>query len=116
MQFGGSMKNNFKNRQIIARVLDMAKLHIGEGNMASSAELCYRTACDIMQPAWNNDYADITGAVYHALRSLAYSVGLAHADYCLAEKMIVEAGVIATDCNDKTSAHLQGCGSKERNH
>jgi hypothetical protein len=85
------MKNNFKNRQLIARVLDIAKLHIGEGDMVSSAELCYKTACDIMEPAWNNDNANISGADYHALRSLAYSVGMVHSDYCLAEKIIAEA-------------------------
>jgi hypothetical protein len=81
------MENTFKNRQLIADVLSLAKSHLGEGEMASSAELCYKTAHDIMCRTLHNDHADITGADYHALRSLAYSVGLSHPDYKIAERI-----------------------------
>jgi hypothetical protein len=84
------MKNNYKNRSLIGEVLDLAKRHASEGDMASSAELCYQTACKIMGPAWNNDRADITGADVHALRSLSYSVGVFHTDYKLAEAILAK--------------------------
>ena len=82
------MKNSFSNRQLIARVLDIAKAHKHEGEMSSSAEVNYKMACDIMFPAWNNDKVDITGADTMALKSLAYSVGLAHPDYIMAKNIL----------------------------
>jgi hypothetical protein len=85
------MKNTFKNRQLIADVLDLAKVHLAEGEMASSAEHCYKTACTIMAPAWHHDHADITGADLHALRSLSYSVGVSHRDYKIAESILASA-------------------------
>jgi hypothetical protein len=85
------MKNTYKNRGLIADVLDLAKSHVKDGAMASSAELCYKTACDIMHPAWHNGRADISGADYHALCSLAYSVGLFHEDYKLASLILAKA-------------------------
>jgi hypothetical protein len=87
------MKNNFKNRQLIARVMDMAKLHQTEGEMAASAKSCYETACSIMSRAWNNNRVDITGVEYWALKSLAYSVGMFHADYKTAKKNLEKAAV-----------------------
>jgi hypothetical protein len=87
------MKNNFKNRGLISRVMDLAKLHVSEGNMASSAEANYKIACDIMGPAWNNDRADITDADYRALRSLSYSVGVFHPDYKMAQTILARAEV-----------------------
>jgi hypothetical protein len=86
------MKNSFKNRELIGQILDLAKAHVTEGDMASSAEFCYKTACGIMGPAWGNDKADITGADYHALRSLSYSVGMFHQDYQLASALLKEDG------------------------
>jgi hypothetical protein len=44
-----------------------------------------------MRPAWNNGRADISGADYHALRSLAYSVGLLHEHYKLANTILAKA-------------------------
>jgi hypothetical protein len=85
------MKNSYKNRCLIGEVLDLAKLHISEGEMASSAKSCYETACNIMAPAWNNDRIDITGADRNALRSLSYSVGVFHFDYKLAEEIFARA-------------------------
>jgi hypothetical protein len=85
------MKNNYKNRCLIGDVLDLAKRHVSEGEMASSAEVCYKTACNIMAPAWNNNRADILGADRNALRSLRYSVGVFHPDYKLAEKILARA-------------------------
>jgi hypothetical protein len=85
------MKHTYQHRSLIAEVLDLAKSHVKDGTMASSAELCYKMACDIMRPAWNNGRADISGSDYHALRSLAYSVGLLHEDYKLAYAILAKA-------------------------
>jgi hypothetical protein len=82
------MKNTVKNRILIGEVLDLAKNHASEGDMASSAKSCYKTACEIMSPAWHNKNADITGADYYALRSLGYSVGMFHPDYKLAKTIL----------------------------
>jgi hypothetical protein len=98
------MKNNYKNRNLIARVLDIAKLHISEGVMATSAEACYKRACDIMSPAWNNNRADIQGADYEALRSLSYSIGASHSDYKLAEGILAGAYKETEACAEKRNA------------
>ena len=89
------MKNNFKNRQLIARVLDLAKVHQHEGENAPRAEADYYWACNIMAPAWNNDRADISNADMRALRSLGWSVGVAHPDYILAKEILAQAEAAA---------------------
>jgi hypothetical protein len=88
-----TMKNSFENRVLIGDVLDLAKAHMNEGDMADSAQLCYKIACDVMGPAWlkNNSDIDIRGAAYHGLRSLAYSVGLDHASYKEAQEILAKA-------------------------
>ena len=56
-------------------VIILARKHIGQGDMVSSAELCLASAVE----AYNN--GDYNTAKIWALKSLKYSVGIFHADY-----------------------------------
>ena len=85
------MTNNHHNRDLIASVLDIVKANLGKGSMQSSAEVCYKRACEIMWPAWDGRKADVDNAVEWALKSLSYSVGVFHADYRLAQEVLARA-------------------------
>jgi hypothetical protein len=87
------MKNTFKNRSLITKVLELAESHISKGDKAYIAEVCYKEACRIMSPAWNDDQADITGVDRNALGSLFYSVGMYHKDYKQALSILDEAEI-----------------------
>ena len=88
------MKNTSDNRNLIAAVMDCAKAHQDEGDMASSAQYNYRAACETMHPLWhsrsdskkNRELLD--RAAYYALRSLSYSIGMLHGTYQAAERTI----------------------------
>jgi hypothetical protein len=70
----------------LAAILELARKHIGKGEMVSSAQSCLADA-----EAWvkkENNYL----AAYSGLRSLAYSVGILHADYVAAFKVSGYAG------------------------
>ena len=63
--------------------LDLARKHVGNGAaMESSARLCLADAVR------HNDSGNLKQAEQHALKSLAYSVGLFHADYAKAWRMV----------------------------
>jgi hypothetical protein len=84
------MKNNYKNQQLVARIMDMAKSHLDNGaEMASSATLDYKEACNKMWDVWGkyNQTEALDKAIYWALKSLSYSVGKFHQDYQLAESL-----------------------------
>ena len=83
------MKNNYQNRQLIARVMDLAKAWLGNND---SAEVCYKDACQLMSPLWGKERADdnINYAGQRALESLRYSVGMDHPDYKLAVAILTE--------------------------
>lgn len=83
------MKNTYLNRELCWSVLDIAELHINEGEMASSAKSCWETGCNILRGS-NDGTKDITGADYWALRSLAYSVGVFHAIYKQAQETLAK--------------------------
>jgi hypothetical protein len=62
-------------------VINLARQHIGKGNMVSSAQLCLDDAMKAYEiPGWEHL------AKERALKSLAYSVGIAHPDYQNANK------------------------------
>jgi hypothetical protein len=56
-------------------MIELAKRHIGEGEAVESAKLCL---CDAVV-CWKTGAYE--SAKRHALKSLAYSVGIFHADY-----------------------------------
>lgn len=63
--------------------LDLARKHVGNGAaMESSARLC------LTEAVRHHDEGDLKQAEQHALKSLAYSVGLFHADYVKAWRMV----------------------------
>lgn len=53
----------------------LARKHLGEGSMESSARLCLAEAIKLY------DAGDYDAAQARALKSLAYSVGVFHPDY-----------------------------------
>jgi hypothetical protein len=57
----------------------LARKHLGQGTMESSARLCLADAIKLY------DNADYDTAHKRALKSLAYSVGIFHPDYKLAK-------------------------------
>ena len=61
-------------------VIRLARKHLGQGTMESSARLCLTDAIRHLE---NGDLADARNA---AKRSLAYSVGILHMDYMRATK------------------------------
>lgn len=63
-----------------SEVLALARKHLGSGSMESSARLCLADAVSLM------DKGDLKYAKLRALKSLAYSVGILHADYQRAAK------------------------------
>jgi hypothetical protein len=56
-------------------ILILARKHLGKGQMDSSARSCLADAIRL------NDEGNYDGAKRNALRSIAYSVGICHADY-----------------------------------
>jgi hypothetical protein len=56
-------------------IIILARKHLGTGVMDSSARLCLADAITLA------DAGDYTYARARALKSLAYSVGMFHADY-----------------------------------
>lgn len=61
------------------KVIILARKHLG-GTMESSARLCLSDAIELVNAG------DLAGAKVRALKSLAYSVGILHADYIKAAK------------------------------
>lgn len=68
-----------EKKMTVQEVVDLAKRHLGEGEMASSAKLCYDDAVRLLAKG-KEEFA-----YQRALRSLSYSVGVFHADYKRAE-------------------------------
>jgi hypothetical protein len=64
----------------INNILNIARKHLGKGEMKSSARLCLAEAISLLD---NGEY-DL--AKEWALKSIAYSVGMFHADYVRASK------------------------------
>jgi hypothetical protein len=56
-------------------IIILARKHLGTGVMDSSARLCLADAIKLY------DDGDLPSAKARALKSLAYSVGMFHADY-----------------------------------
>ena len=59
----------------VSQVLILARKHLGKGSMESSARLCLEDAIKL------HDDGDLMAALTRARKSIAYSVGIAHADY-----------------------------------
>ncbi len=59
----------------ITQILSIARTHLGKGSMESSARLCLADAVRMA------DDGNIAGARTSAAKSIAYSVGIFHADY-----------------------------------
>lgn len=57
------------------QIIIIARKHIGTGVMDSSARLCLADAIALY------DAGDLASAKARALKSIAYSVGMFHADY-----------------------------------
>lgn len=57
------------------QIIIIARKHIGTGVMDSSARLCLADAIALY------DAGDLPSAKARALKSIAYSVGMFHADY-----------------------------------
>ena len=75
--------------------IDLARKHVGNGAaMDSSARLCLSEAIE------RRDKGELRMAELRALDSLAYSVGILHADYCRAWRHVFgkhrPAGVVKT--------------------
>lgn len=65
----------------VSQVIILARRHIGNGAaMDSSARLCLEDAVSLA------DAGELDAAKVRALKSLAYSVGILHADYKRAAK------------------------------
>lgn len=62
------------------QVIILARKHIGKGEMDSSARLCLKDAVDLVEAG------NLDDAKTRAVKSLAYSVGIMHADYQRATK------------------------------
>lgn len=58
----------------LTAILEIARSHIGSGNMQSSAKTCLHDAVKLAT-------RDELTAAKRALRSIAYSVGILHPDY-----------------------------------
>ncbi len=58
--------------------IELASKHVGSGSMVSSAQVCLADAQRL------NDCGATKQAHARALKSLAYSIGIFHADYRLA--------------------------------
>ena len=69
----------------VEQVIAIAEGHIGEGAMASSARLALKDAKRLLEEGEEGP------AYSRALNSLAYSVGVFHADYKRANWAVVEA-------------------------
>lgn len=59
----------------VVKTLRMARKHLGEGSMVSSARLCMADAVELFEAG------EYDRAQERALKSLAYSVGILHPDY-----------------------------------
>lgn len=68
---------------IVTQVIRLARKHLG-GAMESSARLCLADAIGLF------DAGDWDGAKDRAIASLAYSVGITHADYRAASAKLRE--------------------------
>lgn len=66
------------NAMSITEILSLARKHLGAGSMESSARLCLADAVRLA------DDGDIVEARRRAAKSIAYSVGIFHADYVAA--------------------------------
>ena len=62
------------------KAITLARKHLGQGQMESSARLCLADAIAL------NDEGNLCAAQSRALRSLAYSVGIFHPDYIAVEQ------------------------------
>lgn len=62
----------------LANIFGLAVKHLGSGSMESSARLCLADARALEAKG------DLENARKRALKSLAYSVGMFHPDYCKA--------------------------------
>lgn len=77
----------------VKAILDMARAHLGEGEMASSARLALEDAISLLESDCTCDSTDRalcprTRATIRALESLAYSVGVFHPDYVSARRSV----------------------------
>ncbi len=63
-----------------ANVIELARKHVGTGNMVDSARVCLSDAVEM------SNRGNLELAKVRAVKSLAYSVGILHADYQRAVK------------------------------
>lgn len=77
-------------KEQVDKILNLAKAHLAEGEMADSAGVCYADACNLMHS--DNPSVSMIYAGKRALESLAYSVGVFHSDYQNADKILKELG------------------------
>lgn len=67
----------------LTQLQNIARKHLGKGDMESSARLCLSRSIQLM-----DDESNIEAAKEQALKSIKYSIGIMARDYIKAQKLV----------------------------